>query len=118
LLAQKGYKLFLFAKEFPEVDPDWNKEFSVILSFVKLKNLPVFFITANADQARAYTAKNNLKDIVTILQCDAVAIKTAARANPELYLLKQGTILNKWSHADFENAISEINDLPIQENKP
>ena len=118
LLTQKGYKIFLFAKELPEVDPDWNKEFSVILSFVKLKNLPVFLITANADQARAYREKNNLNDIVTILECDAVAIKTAARANPELYLLKQGTILNKWSHVDFDNAISEINELPVQEKGP
>jgi uncharacterized membrane protein YphA (DoxX/SURF4 family) len=118
LLAQKGYKIFLFAKELPEVDPDWNKEFSVILSFVKLKNLPVFLITASLDQAKAYIAKNNLKDIITIFQCDAVAIKTAARANPELYLLKQGTILNKWSRADFENAIPEINELPVQESRP
>jgi uncharacterized membrane protein YphA (DoxX/SURF4 family) len=118
LLTEKGYKIFLFAKELPEVDPDWNKEFSVILSFVKLKNLPVFLITANADQARAYREKNNLNDIVTILECDATAIKTAARANPELYLLKQGTILNKWSHVDFENAISEINELPVQGKGP
>ena len=75
-------------------------------------------ITANADQARAYREKNNLNDIVTILECDAVAIKTAARANPELYLLKQDTILNKWSHVDFDNAISEINELPVQEKEP
>ena len=52
---------------------------------------------------------------ITILKCDATAIKTAARANPTLYLLKHGTILNKWSAAEFENAILEISSLPVQE---
>ncbi|MBS1915511.1 MAG: DoxX family protein [Bacteroidetes bacterium] len=112
LLEQKGYYIFIFAKELPETNPSWNKEFNVALTFTKLKNIPVFFITANADQVQAYVQKNGLENAVTILQCDATAIKTAARVNPTMYLLKKGTIINKWSYAEFEEAIVGLNELP------
>ena len=46
---------------------------------------------------------------VTLLKCDVVPIKTAARANPAFYLLNDGTILNKWSYADFDDAIETVN---------
>lgn len=114
ILQRKGYKLFLFAKELPETNAPWNKEFSAIISMAKLKNLPVYLITANEEQAVAYVGKNGLDSIMTILKCDATAIKTAARAIPTLYLLKQGFILNKWSYADLDRAIAEINALPEQ----
>ena len=40
----------------------------------------------------------------TPLRCDATAIKTAARTNPTLYLVKKGTIIRKWGFADFDQA--------------
>ena len=49
-----------------------------------------------------------------MLKCDATAIKTAARANPTLYLLKRGTVLNKWSYADLDAALPVVNELPEQ----
>ena len=76
--------------------------------------MTIYFITAHPDQVENYFVKNNITDHVQILKCDVTAIKTAARADPTLYLLKQGTILNKWSYADFESAIGEINGLPVQ----
>jgi hypothetical protein len=45
------------------------------------------------------------------LRSDVTAIKTAARTNPTLYLVKQGTIINKWGVADFELALLELNKL-------
>jgi hypothetical protein len=49
-----------------------------------------------------------------VLKCDGTAIKTAARANPTLYLLKGGTVAGKWSYADFSDAIPAINELGPQ----
>ena len=45
------------------------------------------------------------------LRSDVTAIKTAARTNPTLYLIKQGTIINKWGYADFDQALREIQNL-------
>jgi len=114
ILQLKGYKIFLFAKEIPETDPLWNKEFSVILSLAQTKNIPVFLITANDVEAKDYLVKNNLQDKIIFFKCDATAIKTAARVNPTMYLLKQANVLDKWGSGDFENSLEEINALPVQ----
>jgi uncharacterized membrane protein YphA (DoxX/SURF4 family) len=114
LLSQKGYKLFLFMKEAVEYPSPWNKEFSVITTMAKAKNLPVYFITGDYDNVVAWTQKAGIADGVTVLKCDATAIKTAARANPTLYLLKGSTILKKWSYADLARALPAVNELPNQ----
>jgi uncharacterized membrane protein YphA (DoxX/SURF4 family) len=115
LLRQRGFALFLITRDLPESNPAWNKEFAAILSLAKMKNMVIFFVTGNVTDAVNYFQKNELTDHAEILQCDVTAIKTAARANPTLYLLKQGTIVNKWSYADFENALGDINSLPVRE---
>ena len=45
---------------------------------------------------------------LTILRCDATAIKTAARANPTLIHVRNGTIIEKWAFADFDRALKSI----------
>lgn len=114
LLTQKGYSIFVFAKDMPDPNPSWNKEFNVILTFAKMKSVPVFFVTSSAAEMQQYVEKNGLQNVITILTCDATAIKTAARANPTMYLIRRGTILNKWSYASFENAIESLNELQAQ----
>lgn len=116
ILSQKGYSLLLFAIDIPESNPSWNKEFAAILSVVKLRKMEVIFVTSNPESIRSYLTKNELNDQVRLLTCDLTAIRTAARANPTLYLLKKGIIINKWAYADFENAIGEINALPVRES--
>ena len=117
LLHQPGYTLLMFAKEMPETNPSWNKEFAAIYSFVKLKGMTIFFITAHPDQVENYFIKNEIATHLQILKCDVTAIKTAARATPTLFLLKKGVILKKWSYADFESAIPEIGILPSIRDK-
>ena len=114
VLEAKGSKVFLLAKEMPESDPGWNKEFSVVFTLTQSKNIPVFLISSDEAGARSYIEKNGLQDKMIFLKCDATAIKTAARVNPTMYLLKESNILNKWGSGDFENALEEINALPAQ----
>jgi hypothetical protein len=109
--------LLLFAIDIQESNPSWNKEFATILSVVKLKNMEVIFVTASPESIKSYLGKNELNEQVRVLTCDLTAIRTAARANPTLYLLKKGIIINKWAYADFENAIGEINSLPVRESE-
>lgn len=112
ILDKKGYKLFLFTKGLSDYPPSWNAAFSVVLTMAKAKSFPVYFITGDYDNVVAWTDKAGISLAVTILKCDATAIKTAARANPTLYLLKKGTILGKWSYADLERALPALNELP------
>jgi uncharacterized membrane protein YphA (DoxX/SURF4 family) len=117
LLQKKGYKLLLFTKGISEDSPLWNKGFNIILTMARAKQIPVWFITGDYDNVHSWVGKQGIGPYITVLKSDATAIKTAARANPTLYLLKQGTVLNKWSYADFERALPEINALPGQEDQ-
>jgi uncharacterized membrane protein YphA (DoxX/SURF4 family) len=114
VLTAKGFKLFVFMQEVTNYHPAYNKDLSVILTMAKAKQIPVFFITGEYENMMNWVGQQGLPDQATVLKCDATAIKTAARANPTLYLLKVGTILKKWSYADFKNAIPAINELPSQ----
>jgi len=114
VLTSKGYKLFLFLKELQDESPSWNKAFSVILTMSRSKKIPLFIITADYDNVEPWTARQGIAAYVTVLKCDATAIKTAARVNPTLYLLKRGTVLNKWSYADLDAALPVVNELPEQ----
>lgn len=66
----------LFNEEF------WNK---------KTKQFPVFVVTG--EPASFKENKNRQYQVFTT---DGTVLRTAARANPTIYLLKKGTILNKW----------------------
>jgi uncharacterized membrane protein YphA (DoxX/SURF4 family) len=114
ILQQKGYKLFLFTRGIAEESPAWDKELSVILVMVKSKGIPVYMITSDYEGDAGWVDRQGLTQGVTLVKCDATAIKTAARANPTLYLLKRGIILSKWSYADFGLAIPDVNALPDQ----
>ena len=114
LMSQGGNALFLFAKDLPQSNPAWNKEFAAIFSFVKMKNMTVYIVTASPDDIARYLASNNITEHVQVLTCDVTAIKTASRANPTLMLIKKGAIMGKWGYGDFENAIPIISALPEQ----
>ena len=104
ILNQKGTMLFLFVKDDmnSNYDRKENQQLRDIAAYAKTKNMPLYLIT-NTREAMAEFASAT-KDSVTTFLCDAVAIKTAARANPTLYLLKDAVIQGKWAYADFGKA--------------
>jgi uncharacterized membrane protein YphA (DoxX/SURF4 family) len=112
LLLQKGFKLFIFSKGIASQPQDWQKAFSVIFSFAKAKKLPMYFVTSDFETVDEWVNKNEIAADLSVLKCDATAVKTADRSDPTLYLLKAGIVINKWGEADFENAIKEISSLP------
>jgi uncharacterized membrane protein YphA (DoxX/SURF4 family) len=113
VLAARGYKLFEFVKELDEAHPA-ERTFSVILTMARARRIPVLLITGDYDNLVQRIQHMGIAADVTILKCDATAIKTAARADPTLYLLKGGTVLAKWSYADYDKAIPAVNELPGQ----
>jgi hypothetical protein len=114
VLSQKGFKLFLFIRELTSTRPDWAKEFGVIWAYAKAKNIPVYFITGDFETVQQWLRYLGVDHEGRLLKCDATAVKTAARTNPTLYLIKRSTILQKWSYSDFDQAILELNALPEQ----
>lgn len=90
----------LFIKDNPGAD-NWMEDFKELYQALQSKNIPVVAVTNNAEGLLPLFG--NMQGI-QVLKCDVVPIKTAARANPAFYLLNNGTIIDKWSYADFDDA--------------
>ncbi len=106
----------LISRNFPKTNPQWNKGFILLYTLARSKNIPTIVVTSNRPEADAWLKANNLVferggytsngdpsigilydnkfgKGIPVFGCDATAVKTAARADPTLYLLKKGTIL-------------------------
>jgi len=103
LLTAPGQKVFLFTKGFQNIKESWVEEFRKIHKLAVEKNISIYFITNDFANVTDWIVKNGFSNI-QVLKCDFVAIKTAARANPTLYLLQDASIVNKWSYAEFDKA--------------
>jgi uncharacterized membrane protein YphA (DoxX/SURF4 family) len=113
VLERPGYTLLLFAQSIDALPVNWKwntKNFAGIKALSGQKNYPLFLITSNPKSAiEGFT--NSKWDTNYILACDNVPIKTAARVNPTLYILKKGTIVGKWSYNDFDKALKFIKEV-------
>ena len=98
ILNQSGKYVMLFVKEFAGVE---KRISNTIINSLASKNIQVFIITADADNAPLFTQKN-----VTVLSCDATVIKTAARVNPTYFVMKGADIMMKCSYADADKIFS------------
>ena len=118
VLEAKGYKLFVFMRDVEYV-PGNREGFGEVITMAKAKSIPVFFITGDFDNLESWAVQKGIAPLVTLLKCDATAIKTAARAldKPTMYLLKNAVILKKWSYADYDAAIPSVAELADQSNK-
>ena len=112
VLLAKGYKVFYFVRELNESFA--SPEFNILLTMAKAKKMPFYLITADYDNVVVRVQQMGIAADVIVLKCDATAIKTAARANPTLYLLKNAVVLGKWSYVDLDKAIPAINELQNQ----
>lgn len=100
LLTEPGTKIFLFLKD-GYLPGKWIEEMDMIISEASQKNIKGFLVT-NLDVA---DNRQGFMPQLQTLKTDGTAIKTAARYNPTLFLIKDGTILKKWSAVDFREAL-------------
>ena len=116
LLNEDSYQLYLFLKNDYQRGR-WIDVLTVVMSQADKKNFAGFLVTnIQIDELRTDPPPVFLQ--LTPLRCDATAIKTAARTNPTLYLVKKGTIIQKWGYADFDQAVRFLNDFNDQVTQP
>lgn len=112
IILEQPFAVLIFCLDFSAPVSRWEDDFFKIYSEAKAKNIPSYLVTARIDQAAKALSGTPFADI-PVLKCDYTAIRSAARTNPCLYVLKQGTILGKWSYHQFNRAIKK---LPSQGN--
>lgn len=101
VLNYPGYSVLYF------VNPEVNKNlFDSNYWDEKAKFLPVFVITSSPEDFASGT-NHRYRVLIT----DGTVFRIAARVNPTIYLLKQGTIINKWPLVKLDQAEKTINEL-------
>ncbi|MCG2613595.1 DoxX family protein [Terrimonas sp. NA20] len=99
--------ILLFAEDFSTPVSAWKADFEKLYASAKAKNIPVYAITGRSEEAKRQFAATSFGDI-QIFTCDNTAIRTASRTNPSVYLLKEGTIVEKQSYKRMEKITSLI----------
>ena len=109
ILMAEGYKLLLFLRnDYPQ--GDWITRADVMVRECSRKAIPSILVTSISLE-ELYKEPPPLFYRMNPVTCDATAIKTAARANPTLYLLNRDTIVKKWAAADFDMALKYMRTL-------
>ncbi|MBS1607774.1 MAG: DoxX family membrane protein [Bacteroidetes bacterium] len=115
-ILNEPYSVLLFDENFETPVKDWQNGFLKVYGEIKKKNIPVYIITTAIDAARKNLDNTALSGI-PVLKCDYTVIRTAARTKPAMYLLKEGTVLNKWSYKRFADAVPDLEAIPSQPRK-
>ncbi len=103
IVNHKGYIVIFFVKDISESSQHLNQAFGNVLVQAGKQEMPVVVASSTFDEVNNYfNVKNHFN--LPVLKLDGVAFKTAARANPTVYILESGNIRGKWSYANFEEA--------------
>jgi len=87
--------------------PGWIDNFKKIADEVKAKSLPLYIASPSAIDALNLFEKANISNAQSF-NCDFTVVRTAARTDPTIYILKNGTIVNKYSRNQFDNAMKDL----------
>lgn len=111
LLAEDKYQLYLFLRNDYNTG-NWPEQLEEVIKTATQKNVQGFLVTSISIEDLYASKTPPVFSMMLPLQCDPVVIKTVARTNPALLLIKNGTILNKWSYADLQKALPVVLTLP------
>ena len=99
--------LLFFNTELPRKSPSWKNDLLEVYNEAKKKGIPFYFVFSDRESAMTLYSGFGFAN-ADALSLDLTAIRTAARSNQTLYLLKQGNIAGKWSYADLDDARKAI----------
>ncbi|HZI53770.1 MAG TPA: DoxX family protein, partial [Chitinophagaceae bacterium] len=117
IVLSQPYAVLLFCEDFSTPFAAWKDDFAKLYAAAKAKNIPVYVITNRVDEARDNFAATPFAG-VQIFKCDYTAIRTAARTNPTVYLIKEGTVLDKQSYKRMDRIINGLDPIPALPANP
>jgi hypothetical protein len=103
----------IFVERFSAPVSSWVNDVQKINVAAREKGIPVFIVTNRLEEAISKLSQTPLANIA-VMKCDHTAIRTAARTNPTIYLLQEGTVSGKWSHRQAAKSVSKINAVVVK----
>ena len=102
VLGHKGYTFLLIAPHLETADDSNFGDIDRLYEYAQSYDIPFYCLTAST--AKAIKRWIDLTGAeYSFCITDEAVLKTIIRSNPGLLLLKDGTIINKWSHNNLPN---------------
>ena len=115
VLSRKGYTFLLISPSLAYADDSNFGDIDQIYEYASEHNIPFYCVTASTD-----SDINRWRDLTgaeyPFCTADETTLKTIIRSNPGLLLLKDATIIGKWSHnqlPDPDELTASPDKLPI-----
>lgn len=119
ILQQKGYTFLLIAPYLEKADDSNFGPIDQIYEYAEEYGYKFYCLTASGKQAIAHWQDMTGAEY-PFYNTDAVTLKTIIRSNPGMLLLKDGTVIQKWSHNELPNdseLYAPLNQLTIGTQK-
>jgi uncharacterized membrane protein YphA (DoxX/SURF4 family) len=84
----------------------WVNRFREVVALARQKNASVYFSTNDLAFYQNLFDRNGIN--IQVFSTDFTIIRTAARTNPEFYILKSGTVVNKYSYKQIDNLVTDL----------
>ena len=110
VLNHKGYAFMLVSRHLEKADDSNFGEIDAIYEYSLVHGYPFYALTASTDDAIAHWREITGAEYNFFLT-DETTLKTIIRSNPGLLLIKDGTIIGKWSHNDLPELDYQSADL-------
>ena len=102
ILSHKGYTFLLIAPHLETADDSNFGDIDRLYEYAQSYDIPFYCLTASTTKAIKRWIDLTGAEYPFCITDEAV-LKTIIRSNPGLLLLKDGTIINKWSHNNLPN---------------
>ncbi|MFC2454643.1 MAG: BT_3928 family protein [Segatella salivae] len=102
VLSHKGYTFLLIAPHLETADDSNFGDIDRLYEYAESYDIPFYCLTASTTKAIKRWIDLTGAEYPFCITDEAV-LKTIIRSNPGLLLLKDGTIINKWSHNNLPN---------------
>ncbi len=100
ILEYKGNVFLLFIKDVESAKTSNIEKLKQLISDCKKSQIPIIAVSSSNDiETNKFKEKYQLD--IDFLTIDGTVCKTAMRSNPGMMLIKDGTIIGKWSYASY-----------------
>lgn len=86
----------------------WITDLKNLSSVAAQKDIPLYIVTAAPIGEVSETLNNNGLMGIQVFNSDNTVVRTAARTNPTIYFINQGTIKNKYGYLDVNDAAEDL----------
>jgi uncharacterized membrane protein YphA (DoxX/SURF4 family) len=112
IVLSQPYAILFFFEDVSVPVSKWEANFAKVYAAAKQKNIPVYAITAVREEVIKTLSKTAFANI-QVFSCDNITIRTAARTNPCIYLIKQGVITDKQSYKRMDKIQEAFKNIPV-----